>query len=1162
MQRERSLSGRRASQSGPVELRPLPWPALLGFGAALTAVVLIGAGTYRSLNSRVIANQNVTHTMQVVQGLQSVLSTLKDAETGQRGYLLTGSDSYLEPYNVAAASLDGELAALRQGLATEDATQQQKLDLLKGMATAKMGELGRTVSLNRSGDHEGALAVVRTNYGKEEMDRIRNLVSELQDTESRELAQRLEMARQETVFALYFNIGSCMLLLVLIGSAAVTTSREFRSREMQAWIRAGQAGFSQWIQGEWRPEQLADKAIGFLAHQLGAQVGTLYMNVGDGQYRRIGAFALDPAAAGSEVQDGDGLLGQAAKDNRVMHVREVPAGHLTVSSSLGRSRPQELLIAPAAIDGVVQGVVELGFVRRIGSAEVEFIGRVAEMLAAALRSAKDRLRLEDLLEETQRQAEELQTQQEELLANNEQIEQRNEALRHSQVQLEAQQAELEQSNSQMEEQMQTLESQRDRLTEARSALSAKANELERANQYKSEFLANMSHELRSPLNSALILATLLAENRDGNLSEEQVKFARTIMSAGNDLLALINDILDLAKIEAGGVELSLEPVGITALVESMVEAFEPQARQKGLQFSASAEPGVPETVLTDAKRLGQIVKNLLSNALKFTDSGEVSLRVFRDSDHTLAFAVRDTGIGIPPDRLDIIFEAFRQADGSIHRKHGGTGLGLTISRDLGRLLGGDVAVQSTPGNGSVFTVSIPLNGPDTARIAGAPLPAPAVTPPAQSSAVPLPAPETETVPALLPAEEPSDDRDRLDAAARLILVVEDDFNFAAILRDLARELGYQCVLAHTAQQGLEAALRYKPSAVLLDLNLPDRSGLGMLDQLQSNPATRQIPVHVVSAVDFSKAALELGAIGYALKPVQREELVTAFRRLESRFPGSIKRVLVVEDDETERNRITGLISSDGVLVSCAATAAAALQQIRGGLFDCVVLDLNLPDYSGFDLLQRLSEVQDQPFPPVIVHTGRTLDSEEEHRLRRYSRSIIVKDARAPQRLLDEVTLFIHQLGADRTSRQAGGVNGRLRDGSLQGRRILVVEDDVRNVYALSGVLEPQGATVVIARNGREALNTLRGGGRDNRIDLVLMDIMMPEMDGLTAMREIRAQPQWKTLPIIALTAKAMKSDYQSCLTAGASDYIAKPLDVDKLLSLIRVWMPGPPRDRQ
>jgi CheY-like chemotaxis protein len=563
--------------------------------------------------------------------------------------------------------------------------------------------------------------------------------------------------------------------------------------------------------------------------------------------------------------------------------------------------------------------------------------------------------------------------------------------------------------------------------------------------------------------------------------------------------------------------------------------------------------------------LGQILKNLLSNALKFTATGSVSLRVSAIPDGQIAFAVQDSGIGIPVEQHEAIFEAFRQADGSTHRKYGGTGLGLSISRDLARLLGGNVTVQSEPAKGSIFTLRLPMrySGP---KIGERPSPGGGVPAGVAQASVLSGAGPTPTSPALVQSQSSpvelraaavEDNHMRHAADSPVVLLVEDDERFSSILRDLARELGFESIAAHTAADAVVALQRFKVHAIVLDMHLPDRSGLEVLNDLKRSPSTRHIPVHVISVTDYSQEALSLGAVGYALKPVKREELMSAFEKLQSELHRGVRRVLVVEDDERQRDSIRRLLSIEDVEISGVATATEALERLQQTTFDCLVLDLGLPGLSGYELLERMAEADEVAFPPVIVYTGRTLTQDEEQRLRRFSRSIIIKDVRSPERLLDEVTLFLHQLESKLPAeRQRMLREARDREAVFEGRRILIVEDDVRNIFALSKVLEPRGAKVDIARNGREALEVLERGSpaTGTNVDLILMDIMMPEMDGLTAMREIRKRPEWQKLPIIALTAKAMKDDQERCLQAGANDYIAKPLDVDKLLTLVRVWL--------
>ncbi len=1147
----------------------MPMRLFLGFALAALAAVLIAVLTYRSNEERARVVTGMNAAVDRISQIQQVWTHIKNAESAQRGYLLTHDDDALTMYTGAQTALPAELARLRSSLA-DVPLQLERVQQFQSLAARKMADLEQMVALQNAGRRDDALDLLR-GEGHAGTQAMRSLVAEMLSAERQQLQSQREAWEGEFGVAAYLTWGSAAVLLLFICASAAMTLAEYRGRERESWIKSGLVGLSQRMQGDQRVRELAPAIVEYLAERLGAHVGAIYVTQGHGTFERLGGYALAPDTGPATVRAGEGLLGQALQSCALQHVREVPQGYLPVSSGTGQAAPAELVVMPIVLNGVALAVVELGLFRRTGAPDLDFLARAGEQLAQAVRGALDRSQLEGLLDETQRQAEELQAQQEELRVNNEELEQQSRMLQESQTLMQTQQTEMEHTNAQLEAQTRQLEYQKQQLLRAQDALAAKADDLAQASQYKSEFLANMSHELRTPLNSSLILSKLLADNKQGNLSADQVRYAQTIHSAGSDLLVLINDILDLARIESGQARVEIEDVAVAGLVEDVIGPLRPVAEDRGLVLAVSVEPGVPERIPTDAQRLGQILKNLLSNALKFTDRGQVSLTVRGDAEGHVVFAVQDTGIGIAPQQQGIIFEAFRQADGSTHRKYGGTGLGLSISRDLARLLGGDITVQSTPGQGSVFTLTLPAKGgtsqplpqalPFAPRTVG-PAAEPQVTRSAPSGIIQAPvvtapkptAPQRPTAAGLV-----EDDRDALQPDTRHILVIEDDLRFAAILRDLVREMHFQCVVTNSAGEGLHAAQTLRPSAILLDVNLPDHSGLGVLDQLKRNPLTRHIPVHMMSVADYAQEALELGAIGYALKPVKREQIIDALERLEAKFSQSLKHVLVVEDDPRQLDSIQQLLGSQDVSITGVATAAEALAKLQATTFDCMVMDLSLPDLSGYELLEKMADQESVSFPPVIVYTGRNLTRDEEQSLRRFSRSIIIKDVRSPERLLDEVTLFLHQVESSLPpERQRMLREVRDREVALDGRRVLVVEDDVRNIFALSSVLEPKGITVQIARNGREALDALaRAGepGSNARIDLVLMDIMMPEMDGLTAMREIRKRSEWKKLPIIALTAKAMKNDQDDCLAAGANDYIAKPLDVEKLLSLVRVWMP-------
>ncbi|HEV7731395.1 MAG TPA: response regulator [Candidatus Binatia bacterium] len=928
----------------------------------------------------------------------------------------------------------------------------------------------------------------------------------------------------------------------------IRTRRAARERD---WLREGLTQVATRLQGEQALDDLATAVVGCLCEYLDVPVGALHVVDAEGKFRREGTYALADDAGGPKVvSPGEGLIGEVARTRRLVRMEDVPEGYLAVTSALGRAKPRHVVVAPLTADGDVIGVVELGFFHAVERADLDLIAATAEQIGVALRSVHYRRRLETLLLETQRQAERMQVQQEELRVVNEELEEQSRALRDSQARLEAQQAELEQTNVQLEEQAEALERQRDDLARAQGHLVEKANDLGRASRYKSEFLANMSHELRTPLNSALILSKLLADNKHGNLTAEQVEWAASIYAAGNDLLMLINDILDLSRIEAGRMELAPDALEVAALCETLRRTFVPLARERKIGLTITVADDMPPTLTTDPLRLQQILRNLLGNAIKFTERGEVALDVGPRPGGMVAFAVRDTGIGIPSEQHESIFEAFRQMEGVGNRPAGGTGLGLTISRELARRLGGDIRVTSASGQGSTFTLTVPAELVTDAAAPSTPTPTPTPSPAAVGRAVITPQP--------VPTVAADDDRCGLRPGERSLLVIEDDRRFARILYDLAHELGYRCVLAPTAAEGLALATQYVPSAIVLDMHLPDHSGLAVLEELKRTPTVRHVPVHVVSVADYAQQALEMGAVGYLQKPLRREDIEAVLRTLERRIEPGMRRVLVVEDVATQRQHMETLLRSDGVEVLSVGTGAEALATLASTSIDCMVLDLSLPDTSGLDLLERMAADDGCAFPPVIVYTGRSLDRDEEQRLRRFASSIVIKGARSPERLLDEVTLFLHQVESRLPQEQQRILREvRSREAFLDGRRLLLVEDDVRNVFALTSVLEQKGARLEIARNGREALTALERAGGDGSapIELVLMDVMMPEMDGITAMREIRRRPEWRKLPVIALTAMAMADDRDKCLAAGANDYITKPIDVDKLLSLIKVWLP-------
>ena len=1114
--------------------------------------------------------QWVEHTDRVINNANEAVKLTVDLETGMRGYLLSGDENFLEPYETARPRIKVALNTLLE-LTSDNPVQTDRLRRLEALQGEWASYAQSMIDLQRSsGDYRGA---VKAGRGKRLTDEIRKQFEDVIEMEQQLRASRNEDVRRTTIWsiALYLLfVAGISALLAYIGrrdllnlsqnyAANLAAQQSSANRlEQQAWLRNGQTELAEQVLGQLSLNVLGRNILQFCAQYLGSAVAAIYVREEHGGLKRIASYGFSREQEEREhyIYSDEGIVGQVAQRAQLIRLDKVPSDYFKVSSALGEGLPHSVLVVPTSDDERVNGVIELGFLRPLSDRDVELLELIAGNIGTSIEAARYRQRLQEVLAETQQLNEELQVQQEELKTANEELEEQSRILKESQAHLETQQVELEQTNEQLAEQAQILADQRDAMDQkntelnlAQTQLEERAEELQRSSKYKSEFLANMSHELRTPLNSSLILAKLLAENPQDNLSAEQVKFAESIYSAGNDLLHLINDILDISKVEAGKLEMLPENTSVARLVDGLRGMFQPLATQKKLDFQVELQDGSPLMIYTDRQRLEQVIKNLLSNAVKFTESGTVSLTVTSMPDDGIAFVVRDSGIGIAADQQESIFEAFRQADGTTNRRYGGTGLGLSISRDLAALLGGSISVTSEPGKGSVFTLVLPQQYVEPGESPVAPVvPAPV----AVSHKVAAP---PALAPLIAPVDIPrfNDDRSKAPFATRCILVVEDEPNFAHILYDLAHELGYQCLVAHGADEGYNLAREYIPDAILLDMRLPDHSGLTVLQRLKEHADTRHIPVHVISVEDRVEAAMHMGAIGYAVKPTTREELKDVFARLEAKLTQKVKRVLLVEDDDLQRDSIARLIGDEDIEITAVGYAQEALELLRTTIYDCMIIDLKLPDMLGNELLKRMSTEDICSFPPVIVYTGRNLTRDEEAELRKYSRSIIIKGARSPERLLDEVTLFLHKVESQLShERQKMLKTARSRDKVFEGRKVLLVDDDVRNIFALTSALEQKGAVVVIGRNGREAIERLN---EVEDIDLVLMDVMMPEMDGFEATIEIRKDPRWRKLPIIAVTAKAMKDDQERCLQAGSNDYLAKPIDLDRLFSLIRVWLP-------
>ncbi|HEY3729829.1 MAG TPA: response regulator, partial [Steroidobacteraceae bacterium] len=922
----------------------------------------------------------------------------------------------------------------------------------------------------------------------------------------------------------------------MIGNLRATTDRNTE----QDWLKTNLAKFSRMMQGQRDLVTVGQMLLSELAPLVNAQQGIVYV-VERGEevpfLKQLASFA-DPqeSAEPRRYRIGEGLVGQCAQDRQRVFLADIPPESIHVRSGLVAARPRNIIVLPVLYEGQVKAVIELASLHAFTASQLAFLEQLTGSIGVVLNTIEATMRTEGLLKQSQQLAGELQTQQKELQQTNEELATKARLLAEQNVEVERKNQEIEL---------------------ARRALEEKAAELALTSRYKSEFLANMSHELRTPLNSILILGQQLAENADHNLSGRQVEFAKTIHGAGTDLLNLISDILDLSKIESGTVTVESEELPFTHLKETLERNFRHEADNRKLTFTTSFDEHLGRAISTDYKRLMQILKNLLSNAFKFTDHGGVRLYVGIaaggwTSEHpvlsqvqaVIEFSVSDTGIGILPEKQRIIFEAFQQADAGTARKYGGTGLGLAISRELAHLLGGEIRLTSIPGSGSTFTLYLPLS------YAGAAYSKAPGRPSGTSSAT------TGTFhPIVLPAartEELIDDRESLQPGQPVLLVVEDDPHYARVLLTLARDRGFGALVAKTGTDALELARRYKPTAITLDVFLPDMLGWTVLSQLKRDPATRHIPVQILTIEEERQYGLERGAFSFINKPLTTEGLEAAFDRIKRFAEPRVRKLLVIEDDPAEQLSIRELIAHDDVEITTATSGAEALELLGENNFDCIVLDLRLPDMSGFELLDRMQLDVEYSNVPVVVFTGRELTDAEQSELRRKAKSIVLKGVQSPERLFDETALFLHRVIADLPeSKQRLIETLHQSDESLRNRRVLVVDDDIRNIFALNSLLERHNMQVISANNGQDAIRLVE---ETPDLALVLMDIMMPEMDGYETMRRIRGIQEFRQLPIIALTAKAMKGDREKCLEAGASDYVAKPVNTEQLLSLVRMWL--------
>lgn len=1160
-------------------------------------LILSSMASFWSIQRLLSSYEQANETQEVMLKLNEAMITVLDAQTSMRGYLVTGKSGFMVEYDTLEHSVADTFSQIRL-LIGDDAAQQARIDELRALHKEFFVYLNDMVQKRR----------VNLLFNPEELHEGKRLKGEIQA-----LTKRLENAELERLgsqFNQAGNYGRYSLLLIVaaafiavaisvlffirilrdyneravlykqlqqkdaqmarrisiigeiaaqisagnyevrvddntadsLGAVAVSLNAMARSLEEafnelsdREWHQAGAAELNNAMIGEKNINDLARDVLHFAATYTGSAAGALYILENDGLWLGAG-YCFAPEKDHQVLQLGHGLTGQAALEKEMV-VLEVPEDRdLVISYAMGKIKPQQIVALPLT-DIAVEGVLELASTRRFTAREMGFLKDVAHNVGVALRSAQNRKRLQELLEETQAQGEELRAQHSELEGMNAELEAQTEKLQASEEELRVQQEELQQTNEELAERSVLLE-------EKNVEIQRKSEDLERSTRYKSEFLANMSHELRTPLNSILLLSRLLSENNEENLNDEQVEFARVIQSSGTGLLGLIDEILDLSKIESGKMELEFTEVVIQDVFSEMRSLFEPVAKEKNISFSVDFSEA-PLVIKTDKMRLEQILKNLLSNAVKFTSEGKVVLRAKQSDDaQYVEFTVSDTGMGIPANKQQLVFEAFQQADGSTKRKFGGTGLGLSISRELTKLLYGTLDVHSQVGEGSVFTLRIPIVNAAGKVLASRPQP--------QIPVQDIPVIETpKYLSSVIPADIP-DDRASLKPGDSSILIVEDDTDFAKSLLNFTRQRGYKGVVTVRGDQALPLALEYMPLGILLDVELPVKSGFEVIEELKSNPQTRHIPVHVMSSHQLKRESLLKGAIHFLDKPVAYEQIPEVFARIEQIVNKESQKVLIIEDNAKHAEALSYFLANHRVNSEVRSDLEQGVAALLDDAVDCVILDMGIPDKKAYEILDRVKKNPGLENLPIIVFTGKSLSLKEELKIKQYADSIIVKTAHSYQRMLAEVSLFLHLVeenGAQKNLSQSAK-NYKLND-VLTGKTVLVVDDDVRNIYSLTKALEILHIRVLTAIDGKEALDVLRA---NPHTDIVLLDMMMPNMDGYETATRIRQDPKLKKLPVIALTAKAMLGDREKCINAGASDYITKPVDVDQLISLLRVWL--------
>ncbi len=1196
----------------------------IGFGIIILIMLAVIGNTYINFVKESEAVKWNVHTYKVIQESDGLLMSLLDMETGARGYVITGNESFLEPFNKGNSSYENHYDKLKQ-LTEDNSEQQQRLyninnkykewvEWEKNIIIAKRKEVSSgKLKL------EDLIAIVQSGYGKNMMDELRSILGDINNEEERLLQNRnadlIKMEKETRVIMLTGGalatiaaiiIASLSIRMIVNPVKVVTnTFREIAEGEVnlearlmsnsedeigkmaryfnifmtklkelisenrnQSWLTTGRAELNEEMRGVREINTLSSRIITYICRYLNMQIGKFYVKTDSNTFKVFGSYSYSSSEGSpDEFNIGEGLVGQAALEDKIVLVQDVPADYMKIISGLGEAVPKNILIAPCMYHEEIECIIELGSFNQFTDVQLKFIEQVSENIATSINLTKAQTKMEVLLNKTLVQAEELQVQQEELRQNNEELEEQAKILKQSEMNLQTQQEELRVSNEELEEQTKKLEQQKRDISEnnkllrkANHEIEGKAKELEIANKYKSEFLANMSHELRTPLNSIIVLSQLL-ENKKANepLTEKQLEYSKTIHSSGKNLLRLIDDILDLSKVESGKIDINFDQVNLAELAENTKSLFTPIILQKNIDFNIEIEDGLPEKIISDEQRLQQIINNLLSNAFKFTETGYVKMNICRPKEEDIknykieenvnkliSIEIIDTGIGIPADKQTLIFEAFKQVDGTISRKYGGTGLGLSISRELARLLGGNIYLKSEEGKGSKFTLvfldndnmeQVKLNKEEYSGID-------------KNYRDNL---EEKIISENDINEFTKDEHDESKKEdEKLLLIIEDDEQFSTLLSELAYKKNYKVLIEKNSDEAIKLAEKYNPYAILLDSGLSDNSGLRVVDKLQNLEYTKNIPIHIISWKEDKNSYDKMkNLVWHIKKPYNLEELYNLFDKIETSLSNDSKKLLIVDEDKSQSNMIYNNLNERGFKITTLESGLDAYKLLKDEQFDCMILDLNLKDMNGIDLVNKLKEENLVNFP-ILIYTEGNITQEEEDKLNKYTESIIIKGNNSIDRLLDEVSLFFHSVDSNIDNKNFKNIKfSEEKENLLNNKNILIVDDDMRNVFSLTSALEEKGMNVVVGRNGSEGIKKLY---EKNNIDLILMDVMMPEMDGYTAMKEIRKEKQFDNIPIIAITAKSMKEDRQKCIEAGSNDYLTKPVDINKLISLLKVWL--------